>query len=34
LAKAVDTVPLTRGYMQDWERAHTALPESSADRAA
>src|SRR5438876_4979543 len=34
LAKAVETVPLTRDYIQDWERAHTALPESSADRAA
>ena len=34
MAKAIDAVPLTRDYMQDWERAHTALPESSADRAA
>jgi cyclopropane-fatty-acyl-phospholipid synthase len=34
MAKAVGTVPLTRDYIQDWERAHTALPESSADRAA
>ena len=34
MAKAIDTIPLTRDYMQDWERAHTALPESSADRAA
>ena len=34
LAKAVATVPLTRDYIQDWERAHTALPESSANRAA
>src|SRR5437870_1635799 len=34
LAKAVESVPLTRDYIQDWERAHTALPESSADRAA
>src|SRR5438876_204209 len=34
MAKAIETVPLTRDYMQDWERAHTALPESSADRAA
>jgi cyclopropane-fatty-acyl-phospholipid synthase len=34
LAKAVETVPLTRDYMQDWERRHAALPESSADRAA
>src|SRR5947207_12595750 len=34
MAKAIDTVPLTRDYMQDWERAHTALPNSAADRAA
>jgi cyclopropane-fatty-acyl-phospholipid synthase len=34
LAKAIESVPLTRDYIQDWERAHTALPESSADRAA
>ena len=34
MAKAVGTVPLTRDYIQDWERAHAALPESSADRAA
>jgi cyclopropane-fatty-acyl-phospholipid synthase len=34
MAKTVGTVPLTRDYIQDWERAHTALPESSADRAA
>ena len=25
---------ITRDYIQDWERAHTALPEGSADRAA
>ncbi len=30
LAKAVDTVPLTRDYMLDWEREHSA----AADRAA
>ncbi|MGH7031125.1 MAG: class I SAM-dependent methyltransferase [Stellaceae bacterium] len=30
LAKAVDTVPLTRDYMLDWEREHSA----PADRAA
>jgi cyclopropane-fatty-acyl-phospholipid synthase len=30
MAKAVDTVPLTRDYMHDWERAHRA----AADRAA
>jgi cyclopropane-fatty-acyl-phospholipid synthase len=31
LAKAVDTVPLTRDYMLDWEREHSA---AAADRAA
>jgi cyclopropane-fatty-acyl-phospholipid synthase len=30
LAKAVDTVPLTRDYMFDWERQHRA----ASDRAA
>jgi len=30
LAKAVDAVPLTRDYMLDWEREHSA----AADRAA
>ncbi len=30
LAKAVETVPLTRDYMLDWERAHS----TTADRAA
>jgi cyclopropane-fatty-acyl-phospholipid synthase len=30
LAKAVDTVPLTRDYLLDWEREHSA----AADRAA
>ena len=30
LAKAVDTVPLTRDYMLDWEREHSA----ASDRAA
>ena len=30
MAKAVDTVPLTRDYMFDWERTHRA----AADRAA
>jgi cyclopropane-fatty-acyl-phospholipid synthase len=34
LAKAVETVPLTRDYIHDWERAHTAPSETSADRAA
>ena len=34
LAKAVDTVPLTRDYMVDWERAHTAAgPDQSATAA-
>jgi cyclopropane-fatty-acyl-phospholipid synthase len=32
LAKRVETVPLTRDYMFDWERAH--LPRAAADRAA
>jgi cyclopropane-fatty-acyl-phospholipid synthase len=30
LAKAVDTVPLTRDYMMEWEHAHSA----ASDRAA
>ena len=30
LAKAVDAVPLTRDYMFEWEREHSA----AADRAA
>ena len=34
MAKAVDTVPLTRDYMFDWERVHSAAPEKSSDRAA
>src|SRR5713226_7665542 len=34
LAKAVETVPLTRDYIHEWERAHYALPKSSAGRAA
>jgi cyclopropane-fatty-acyl-phospholipid synthase len=40
MAKAVDTVPLTRDYMFDWERAHRAADERAAadsappDRAA
>ena len=34
LAKAVDTVPLTRDYMFDWERRYSAAPEKSSDRAA
>jgi len=34
LAKSVETVPLTRDYMLDWERAHSAAPPASAGRAA
>jgi cyclopropane-fatty-acyl-phospholipid synthase len=34
LAKAVDTVPLTRDYMIDWERAHSAAVRKPAGRAA
>jgi cyclopropane-fatty-acyl-phospholipid synthase len=35
LAKKVDTVPLTRDYMVDWERARgAAAPQPAADRAA
>ena len=34
LAKAVDTVPLTRDYMVDWERAHSAASQQPAGRAA
>ena len=35
MAKAVDTVPLTRDYMFDWERAHrTAGDRAAGDRAA
>ena len=34
MAKAVDTVPLTRDYMFDWERAHSPASESKAGRAA
>jgi cyclopropane-fatty-acyl-phospholipid synthase len=30
LAKAVDTVPLTRDYMVDWENAHDAAAEQAA----
>ncbi|MGH7048521.1 MAG: class I SAM-dependent methyltransferase [Stellaceae bacterium] len=30
LAKAVDTVPLTRDYMLDWEREHSAAAERAA----
>jgi cyclopropane-fatty-acyl-phospholipid synthase len=34
LAKAVDTVPLTRDYMVDWERQHAAAEASASGRAA
>ena len=34
LAKQVDTVPLTRDYIVDWESAHLTLAAESADRAA
>jgi cyclopropane-fatty-acyl-phospholipid synthase len=34
LAKAVETVPLTRDYMTEWERSHSAATENPAGRAA
>jgi cyclopropane-fatty-acyl-phospholipid synthase len=34
LAKTVDTVPLTRDYMVDWERGHSATVQEPAGRAA
>jgi cyclopropane-fatty-acyl-phospholipid synthase len=34
LAKTVDAVPLTRDYMVDWERAHSAPTEGTTGRAA
>jgi cyclopropane-fatty-acyl-phospholipid synthase len=34
LAKAVDTVPLTRDYIVDFERAHAPASQSTAGRAA
>jgi cyclopropane-fatty-acyl-phospholipid synthase len=34
MAKTVDAVPLTRDYMFDWERAHSAIPEITPSRAA
>ena len=34
LAKAGDTVPLTRDYMVDWERAASPAKEKPAGRAA
>jgi len=34
LSKAVDTVPVTRDYMVDWERAHSAPARQPAGRAA
>jgi cyclopropane-fatty-acyl-phospholipid synthase len=30
LARAVDTVPLTRDYMLDWERRQSAVPSQAA----
>ena len=30
LARAVDTVPLTRDYMFDWERRQSAVPSQAA----
>ena len=34
LAKQVDAVPLTRDYITDWERAHSARPAQRPGRAA
>jgi cyclopropane-fatty-acyl-phospholipid synthase len=34
LAKSVDTVPLTRDYMFDWERAHSVRAQEAPGRAA
>ena len=34
LAKAVDTVPLTRDYMVDWEQEQSISADSASDRAA
>jgi cyclopropane-fatty-acyl-phospholipid synthase len=34
LAKQVDSVPLTRDYITDWERAHANPVQSAPDRAA
>src|SRR5438477_6296336 len=34
MAKSVDTVPMTRDYMVDWERAHSAAVQKPAGRAA
>jgi len=34
MSRAIDAVPLTRDYMFDWERAHSAVPQSEAGRAA
>jgi cyclopropane-fatty-acyl-phospholipid synthase len=34
LAKAIDTVPLTRDYIGEWERAHSAATGDAANRAA
>jgi cyclopropane-fatty-acyl-phospholipid synthase len=34
LAKSVDTVPMTRDYITDWERAHSVTARKPAGRAA
>ncbi len=34
LAKSIDTVPMTRDYMLDWERVHSAAARKPAGRAA
>jgi cyclopropane-fatty-acyl-phospholipid synthase len=34
ISKAADTVPLTRDYMVDWERAHSRATQKAAGRAA
>jgi len=34
LAKAVDSVPLTRDYITDWDRARAPAPQDAAGRAA
>jgi len=34
LAKSIDTVPMTRDYMLDWEHAHSVAARKPAGRAA
>jgi len=34
LAKAVETVPMTRDYVLDWERSHSAAAQKPKGRAA